>query len=157
MPEVQKAARKHTTPSVKRLASTKPTRVEKAVVNGTLSNNGAKSAMEDIFAQRLPIDTATAADSAQTPKVPALSRRATRPPPRDGLFRQAEPSVMDLSDEAFFQRGDDKPLGGVALSSRSAVGVSRVVTEAQIKQMTKAKSKRAGTTKNCPFDCDCCF
>lgn len=36
-------------------------------------------------------------------------------------------------------------------------GVDRIITMRELKGMLSGKNSRAGTTPNCPFDCDCCF
>ena len=71
-----------------------------------------------------------------------------------------------MSDDAFFaaERGKKgkKQAAGVAGGKQTAgagdkwqSGV-RLVSEETVKQMLSSDPK-AGTTDNCPFDCDCCF
>lgn len=86
----------------------------------------------------------------------------------DGLYRAAESSVT-MDDSAFFEgvesqrsSGKKKLLRTVEGSARRTTvsaesqGVGRIVTEEEIRKMT-SRNKKAGTTPNCPFECDCCY
>ena len=86
----------------------------------------------------------------------------------DGLFRLRDPDV-DMSDEQFFEsirspQPRHKPLskGKASLrlraeeGKRRGDGVGRILTEDELMLLT-SKNAAAGTTPNCPFDCDCCF
>lgn len=96
--------------------------------------------------------------------------------PRDGLYRAAEKTVA-MSDDDFFagttsssaagagKGGKHRPhktssiLNDVSTAAQHRLreeGVDRIVTEKELSRMV-SRSKRAGTTPNCPFDCDCCF
>ncbi|CBZ30788.1 conserved hypothetical protein [Leishmania mexicana MHOM/GT/2001/U1103] len=94
-------------------------------------------------------------------------------PVRDGLYRAPEKSVQ-MSDNQFFSGTwlkEDRTAATTAVAT-SAVpstespeaseellrreGVDRIVSMDELSKMLSHNS-RAGTTPNCPFDCDCCF
>lgn len=82
-------------------------------------------------------------------------------PKRDGLFRKKE-MTMELSNNDFFRtRGESKAhLVDSSSSTMDAIkareGVDTIVSMSELKKML-SHNPRAGTTPNCPFDCDCCF
>lgn len=77
---------------------------------------------------------------------------------KDGLFRKPEVS-MELSDQEFF---NSKLVKGKITDSKAddalkaREGVDKIVSMNQLQKMLSHNPK-AGTTPNCPFDCDCCF
>lgn len=85
----------------------------------------------------------------------------------DGLYRDRSATV-EMSDDAFFgesasvdktaKRKKKQRLadGESRRGASGSVGFDRIVTEDEIRKMTSSNAK-AGTTPNCPFDCDCCF
>jgi membrane protein involved in colicin uptake len=94
-------------------------------------------------------------------------------PPRkgDGLYRTAAASV-EMADDDFFGESAGASTSKRAAKKKSSSsgatsvqkpkrslekeGVDRVITEDELMKLTSAKDE-AGTTPNCPFDCDCCF
>lgn len=76
---------------------------------------------------------------------------------KDGLYRKPEVS-LEISDREFFNA--EGKMSGNTNSSNEALqrkeGVDKIVSMSELKKMLSSSSK-AGTTKNCPFDCDCCF
>lgn len=84
-----------------------------------------------------------------------------------GLFRAAAASV-EMNDDDFFgevattaQRSTKRAKKTARVGARQNVslekeGVDRVITEDELMKLTSGKAE-AGTTPNCPFDCDCCF
>ncbi|KAG5467357.1 hypothetical protein CUR178_01000 [Leishmania enriettii] len=99
------------------------------------------------------------------------SRQAQSKPQRDGLYHAPERSVQ-MSDNQFFS-GTWLKEGRTAATATSSVvadtvslqqpeellrkeGVDRIVSMEELSKML-SRCSRAGTTPNCPFDCDCCF
>ncbi|KAK7195737.1 hypothetical protein NESM_000504000 [Novymonas esmeraldas] len=118
--------------------------------------------------------TVVKASSKHTPtrSSTSASSGATAKPVRDGLYRAPEKSVQ-MSDNQFFSGTwlkEDRSAAGActAVVASSAVaaeaseeqlrteGVDRIVSMEELSKML-SRSARAGTTANCPFDCDCCF
>ncbi|KAG5491114.1 hypothetical protein JIQ42_01009 [Leishmania sp. Namibia] len=99
------------------------------------------------------------------------SRQAPSKPQRDGLYHAPERSVQ-MSDNQFFSGTWLKEDRTAATATSSVVadtvslqqpeellrkeGVDRIVSMEELSKML-SRSSRAGTTPNCPFDCDCCF
>lgn len=78
--------------------------------------------------------------------------------PRDGLYREKE-IATSLSDQDFFESWRKKPnitVSKEAEGLKAREGVDRVVSFNQLQKLLSHNPK-AGTTPNCPFDCDCCF
>ncbi|RNF26266.1 uncharacterized protein Tco025E_01389 [Trypanosoma conorhini] len=84
----------------------------------------------------------------------------------DGLYRAPE-KTLGLSDSAFFdvasqrqkkrrKTSKDPTAVEVAEDVLQREGVDRIVTVEELQKITSSNPK-AGTTANCPFDCDCCF
>ncbi|KAG8348780.1 putative Eukaryotic protein of unknown function (DUF1764) [Trypanosoma vivax] len=87
----------------------------------------------------------------------------------DGLYSAPEKTV-ELSDAEFFNLGERRrkvPLKEGARRCRTSdgaaledllrrEGVDRIISVEELQRITSANPK-AGTTPNCPFDCDCCF
>lgn len=95
---------------------------------------------------------------------------ATAKPVRDGLYHAPQKSVQ-MSDNVFFsgtwlKADQEAPTeasivagGGSTEASQEMLrqeGVDRIVSMEELSKML-SRSSRAGTTPNCPFDCDCCF
>ncbi|ORC92240.1 uncharacterized protein TM35_000044540 [Trypanosoma theileri] len=85
-------------------------------------------------------------------------------PRSDGLYRAPE-KTLELSDAAFFDVPSQRRRGRGGKSSATAEisgdvlqreGVHRIITMEELQKITSSNPK-AGTTPNCPFDCDCCF
>ncbi|KAG5466817.1 hypothetical protein LSCM1_00994 [Leishmania martiniquensis] len=90
---------------------------------------------------------------------------------RDGLYHAPEKSVH-MSDNQFFSGTwlkQDRTAASATSSGASGAeslqapeellrkeGVDRIVSMEELSKML-SRSSRAGTTPNCPFDCDCCF
>ncbi|CAD2216802.1 hypothetical protein AGDE_08688 [Angomonas deanei] len=87
---------------------------------------------------------------------------------RDGLYRAPEKSI-ELPDSEFFvsgkfvsAKGIEKgktPIGTASAEEDTlskSEGVNRIISMDELQTMI-SKNPRAGTTPNCPFDCDCCF
>ncbi|CAC9544856.1 Eukaryotic protein of unknown function (DUF1764) putative [Leishmania donovani] len=104
---------------------------------------------------------------------PSSSPGAQAKPVHDGLYHAPEKSVQ-MSDNQFFSGTwlrEDRTVAPTATTS-SAVpstaspeasekllrreGVHRIVSIQELSKML-SHNARAGTTPNCPFDCDCCF
>ncbi|KAG5492655.1 hypothetical protein JKF63_01234 [Porcisia hertigi] len=100
------------------------------------------------------------------------SPRPQSKPVRDGLYHAPEKSVQ-MSDNQFFSGTwlkEDRAAAAAASSSAAPglesseatedflrkEGVDRIVSIEELSKMLSRHS-RAGTTANCPFDCDCCF
>jgi membrane protein involved in colicin uptake len=92
-----------------------------------------------------------------------------KPKKGDGLYRTAAASVEMADDDFFGESASASTSKKAAKKSSSAAtlaskpkrslekeGVDRVITEDELMKLTSAKDE-AGTTPNCPFDCDCCF
>ncbi|EAN88248.1 hypothetical protein C3747_1g88 [Trypanosoma cruzi] len=83
----------------------------------------------------------------------------------DGLYHAPE-KTLELSDSAFFdvasQRQQKKRKANASTATEfpeevlRREGVDRIVTLEELRGITSSNPK-AGTTANCPFDCDCCF
>ncbi|RNF06507.1 hypothetical protein TraAM80_04011 [Trypanosoma rangeli] len=83
----------------------------------------------------------------------------------DGLYHAPE-KTLKLSDSVFFnvvsqrqkKRRKTKESTAVEVSEDllQREGVDRIVTVDELQKITSSNPK-AGTTANCPFDCDCCF
>ncbi|CBH14768.1 hypothetical protein, conserved [Trypanosoma brucei gambiense DAL972] len=90
----------------------------------------------------------------------------------DGLYRAPE-KTLELSDADFFnvssqpkeKKGRNKKTGkgGDPLADCEVPetllrreGVDRIITVEELRKITSS-NPNAGTTPNCPFDCDCCF
>lgn len=84
----------------------------------------------------------------------------------DGLYREKAPDI-DMNDAEFF--GDaftdavkgkkkTKKSGAVARkhNAKEMDGLHRMMTEEEVLKITSS-NPNAGSTPNCPFDCDCCF
>ncbi|CCW69438.1 unnamed protein product [Phytomonas sp. Hart1] len=82
----------------------------------------------------------------------------------DGIYRAPE-KTLKMSDDKFFEsslsssnkkpsKNNARNLGSDNLSRTE--GVDRIVSEGELQKML-SNNPRAGTTPNCPFDCDCCF
>lgn len=81
-----------------------------------------------------------------------------QPKKRDGLYRKKEVTV-ELSDQEFFNgKGVSSSAGTSAANAalRAREGVDKIVSMRELQKMLSHNS-RAGSTPNCPFDCDCCF
>lgn len=93
-------------------------------------------------------------------------------PVRDGLYHAPQKSVQ-MNDNEFFSgtwlKADQAATsagavvtGGSADASEASQellrkeGVDRIVSIEELSKMLSRNAK-AGTTPNCPFDCDCCF
>ncbi|KEG12980.1 hypothetical protein DQ04_01291100 [Trypanosoma grayi] len=85
-------------------------------------------------------------------------------PTGDGLYHAPE-KTLELSDAAFFdlsslrQKGCKKKKSTTTEVPEDVLrreGVDRVITLEELQKITSSNPK-AGTTPNCPFDCDCCF
>ncbi|CAG9582589.1 conserved hypothetical protein [Leishmania major strain Friedlin] len=104
---------------------------------------------------------------------PSSSSGAQAKPVRDGLYHAPEKSLQ-MSDNQFFSGTwlrEDRAAATTATTS-SAVpstespeaseellrreGVNRIVSMEELSKIL-SHNTRAGTTPNCPFDCDCCF
>ncbi|KAG5492110.1 hypothetical protein GH5_01015 [Leishmania sp. Ghana 2012 LV757] len=101
----------------------------------------------------------------------SLSRQAQSKPQRDGLYHAPERSVQ-MSDNQFFSGTWLKEDRTAATATSSVLadtvslqkpeellrkeGVDRIVSMEELSKML-SRSSRAGTSPNCPFDCDCCF
>mmetsp|Transcript_53206 Transcript_53206/g.61090 ORF Transcript_53206/g.61090 Transcript_53206/m.61090 type:complete len:165 (+) Transcript_53206:145-639(+) len=147
--------------------------VQKKEKIGSPSPSGSvKTSMDDIFKQL------------KKPRAQVVPQEETKRPcedttKSDGLFRDTSKTV-EMEDDAFFGEalmeklhvtGDStgpsltkKGSKARKITSTSASasrrkelrGFDRVVTEDEIAKMTST-NPNAGTTPNCPFDCDCCF
>lgn len=88
----------------------------------------------------------------------------------DGLYRAAAATV-EMADDDFFGASSSVMAGKAATKKKKSSaalvsgapkrslekeGVDRVITEDELRKLTSVKEE-AGTTPNCPFDCDCCF
>ncbi|CCW62083.1 unnamed protein product [Phytomonas sp. EM1] len=82
----------------------------------------------------------------------------------DGLYR-APIKTLEMSDAMFFEsslpNSKRKVIENLNNSSGNAnvlrtEGVHRIVSVSELRKML-SNNPRAGTTPNCPFDCDCCF
>ncbi|KAH9601380.1 Protein of unknown function DUF1764 [Trypanosoma melophagium] len=87
-------------------------------------------------------------------------------PRSDGLYRAPE-KTLDLSDAAFFDFPSQRRKGREEKSKTTTSaeisgdvlqreGVHRIISMDELQKITSSNPK-AGTTPNCPFDCDCCF
>nr|CCC93163.1 conserved hypothetical protein [Trypanosoma congolense IL3000] len=84
-----------------------------------------------------------------------------RPTVSDGLYREPK-KALELSDADFFNMTPRKRQKGAGLSDENQdslvrrEGVDRIISFEELQKLTSSNPK-AGTTPNCPFDCDCCF
>ncbi|GET92751.1 hypothetical protein, conserved [Leishmania tarentolae] len=103
----------------------------------------------------------------------ASDSEAKAKPVRDGLYHAPEKSVQ-MSDNQFFSctRLREGRATAITTTPSSAgprtespdapeellrrEGVDRIVSMEELSKML-SRNSRAGTTPNCPFDCDCCF
>lgn len=137
----------------------------KAKGAGKVSGEDAAAALADIFsavpakpakAQAAAPATAPAAASGPEPAADAA-------PAGDGLYRAKAPAeeAMEMADDAFFGVSREVAKGGPRkIKGRLEPGDEqlKLFTEAELLRMTGAgRNTKAGTTPNCPFDCDCCF
>ncbi len=65
-----------------------------------------------------------------------------------GLYREQGPSVA-MDDADFFGRGGGK--------AKRRQGDLTLLSEADVTRYTMKGGVQAGSTPNCPFDCNCCF
>lgn len=98
---------------------------------------------------------------------PEPLQNSTQPKKGDGLYRATATSV-EMGDDDFFgesvasasasRKTGKKKTSASAKPQRSLEkeGVDRVITEDELLKLTSGKEE-AGTTPNCPFDCDCCY
>lgn len=143
------------------------------------SNPPSAASIGDIFGllsakkQAAPVRKREREESVIAPRAPRLEKATKHE--GDGLFRDTSKTV-EMNDDAFFGEAlleqlapDDKAAKSKKskkMKSRAATsagasrkelrGFDRVVTEDEIVRMTSS-NPNAGTTHNCPFDCDCCF
>lgn len=76
------------------------------------------------------------------------------------MYRVPEKS-MGMSDEAFFGKSDASSVtpSTAAVAGEQAFlkeGVHRIVSMSELQKMLSTNPD-AGSTPNCPFDCNCCF
>ena len=74
-----------------------------------------------------------------------------------GLYRAPSPTV-EMNDDDFF--GNARKHRGATSSTKKRgadQGLTKVMTEKEVLKYTGRGGAKAGTTPNCPFDCDCCF
>lgn len=124
----------------------------------TEANQNSKTAINDIFSQlgsskskEKNIEQSATVSNKTVSKLQKKAEKRPRDeaPKKDGLYH-APKEELDMSDDMFFSRDGGKNI------RRTADGL-RLMTEEEIVKATNAGSKKAGTTPNCPFDCDCCF
>ncbi|KPI90278.1 hypothetical protein ABL78_0660 [Leptomonas seymouri] len=103
----------------------------------------------------------------------SFGSNAEAKPVRDGLYHAPQKSLQ-MSDNEFFSgtwlkadqattaNGGLSVVGGGTDSTEASQellrkeGVDRIVSMEELTKMLSRNAK-AGTTPNCPFDCDCCF
>ena len=141
----------------------------------------ASNSIADIFGTMRPTSAGVGAPSSAKTASREQQRSAKRAekekikrtrqdrPKKDGLYHAAQASVT-MDDSTFFAgveqnndhnlkkkstRNEQQSVRRTTVSAESQ-GVGRIVTEDDIRKMT-SRNKKAGTTPNCPFDCDCCY
>ena len=133
-----------------------------AVAQATIKKDS-KNAMDDIFAGLSA--PAPAAASSSTAAEGSIGKKRSREDggdkkkggdgkkkeKKDGLYKApAAEDEFDMDDDMFFSRDGGR-------SVRRTEDGLRLLSEEELVRATNAGSKKAGTTVNCPFDCDCCF
>jgi hypothetical protein len=133
------------------------------------SSTSANDDLAGIFSSlRLPKLTSTPTTAkAATPNNQTEKKANTG----DGLYRPPAASV-EMGDDDFFGEAAETSSklskkqkarlsaasagAGVSKRSNEKEGVDRIITEDELRTLTSGKPE-AGTTPNCPFECDCCF
>lgn len=132
---------------------------KKSKVVGTVEKSLAADD-DDLASMFQQIKSSKRKDSSNTQGEKEAKKSLTAAPKikKDGLFRKPEVS-MELSDQEFF---NSKLVKGKIADSKAddalkaREGVDKIISMNQLQKMLSHNAK-AGTTPNCPFDCDCCF
>lgn len=101
---------------------------------------------------------ATATQREQTAKKSTTQSKGSIHPKNDRVYHKPQETVQ-LSDVEFFSPNSVSPAiipNKFQTEIQNREGVDSIVSVKQLQKML-SRDRKAGTTVNCPFDCNCCF